>query len=376
MIHPPALAWRRSFWSLIVTQFQGAFSDNAHKILVLYLILRMGLSQSERDLFVPGVQFLFALPFILFSMTGGYLADRYSKRAVTIGTKVFEAGVMLFATAALALLNVGMMLAAVFLMSVQSALFGPSKYGLLPELLPEKRLSWGNGLLELFTILAIIAGTVGGGVLSEVFRSDEFWSGIFLVALACAGLGTSMGINRVPAADPERRFRWNFVSDLFGQIRKMRRDRVLFLALLGSTYFWGLGGLLQSTILVYGHDVLRLSDTQNSSLAGMLALGVGLGSYAAGHLSGRKIEYGLVPLGAIGIALFGGLMYLPGLSFVQVAVNPAMLGFFSGFFIVPVNALLQHRPAREDKGGSSQPPTCCRSSESRPPPRCSIFLPR
>jgi len=344
--------WKRSFWSLITTQFQGAFSDNAHKILVLYLILAMGLSQSERDLFVPGVQFLFALPFILFSMTGGYLADRYSKRAVTIGTKAMEIGVMVFATAALVLVNVWMMLAAVFLMSAQSALFGPSKYGLLPELLPEKRLSWGNGVIELYTILAIITGTVGGGLLSETFRGNHQWSGIILVALACVGFVTSLGINRVPVADTARKFQFNFVSDLFTQVKKMRRDRVLFLSLLGSTYFWGLGGFLQSTILIYGHDVLHLSETQNSYLAGALALGVGLGSFAAGHLSGKKIEYGLVPLGSIGITVFAGLMFVHDLSFLQVAVNLAMLGFFSGFFIVPINALLQHRPAKEDKGGA------------------------
>ncbi len=349
--HPSELRWKRSFWSLITTQFQGALSDNAHKILVLYLILGMGLSQSERDLFVPGVQFLFALPFILFSMTGGYLADRYSKRSVTIGTKVLEIGVMLFATAALALVNVWMMLAAVFLMSAQSALFGPSKYGLLPELLPEKRLSWGNGVIELYTILAIIAGTVGGGLLSETFRGNHQWSGVILVALACVGFGTSLGINRVPVADAARTFQFNFVSDLVTHVRKMRRDRVLFLALLGSTYFWGLGGFLQSTILIYGNDVLHLTGTHNSSLAGALALGIGLGSFAAGHLSGKKIEYGLIPLGAIGITVFAGLMFIPDLSFLQVAFNLAMLGFFAGFFIVPINALLQHRPAKEDKGG-------------------------
>lgn len=347
----PETSWKRSFWSLISTQFQGAFSDNAHKILVLYLILGMGLTQSERDLFVPGVQFLFALPFILFSMSGGYLADRYSKRAVTIGTKWMEVGVMLFATAALASVNVPMMLMAVFLMSTQSALFGPSKYGLLPELLPEKRLSWGNGIIELYTVLAIIMGTMGGGLLSETFRGNHLWSGMILVLLACAGLWTSTGIRRVPAGDLEKKFQFNAFSDLMAQIWKMRRDRVLFLALLGSTYFWALGGLLQSTILIYGNDVLRLSETQNSLLIGAVALGIGIGSYAAGHLSGKKIEYGLIPLGSIGITVFAGLMFRSGLSLPQVISTLGLLGFFSGFFIVPINALLQHRPAKEDKGG-------------------------
>lgn len=138
----------RGFWSLIATQFQGAFSDNALKNLVILLILDAGLSATATNRLVPAVLVLFSLPFILFSMAGGDLADRYSKRDVTIGLKLLEIAIAVLALAGLAFGNLPLELAAIFLLSTQAALFGPSKYGLLPELLPERDLSWGNGVLE------------------------------------------------------------------------------------------------------------------------------------------------------------------------------------------------------------------------------------
>src|SRR5438045_1174747 len=149
---------RRGFWSLIVTQFQGAFSDNALKWLVTFWVLGLAIPPEQRDRLVSVVGLLFAIPFILFSMSGGYLADRFSKRSVMIGVKLFEFPVMFTALAGLAMGNLWLAIAAMFLMGVHSAIFGPSKYGILPELLPEKDLSWGNGILELGTFLAIIAG--------------------------------------------------------------------------------------------------------------------------------------------------------------------------------------------------------------------------
>src|ERR1700758_3107247 len=170
--------WRGGFWSLILTQFQGAFNENGLKNLIVFLILASVAEKAQRDKMVLVVGTLFSLPFILFSMTGGYFADRFSKRTVTIWTKVFEVAVMLFAIAGFAAHSMAMSMAAVFLASTQGALFGPSKYGLLPEILPEKRLSWGNGVIELGTFLAAITGTVVGARLSEVFAGREYYSGI------------------------------------------------------------------------------------------------------------------------------------------------------------------------------------------------------
>src|SRR2546428_6715788 len=190
------------FWSLVVTQFQGAFNDNALKFLVIYLVVSMSLPVRERDWLVLVVGALFALPFILFSMTGGFLADRFSKRSVTIGTKWMELGVMLFALMALARGNLALEAAGVFLLSSQAAIFGPSKYGLLPERLPEKDLSWGNGVVELGTVLAAISATVSSGVFGFSFGAPPERPGIALVGFALVWLAGSFRTSGGPGANP------------------------------------------------------------------------------------------------------------------------------------------------------------------------------
>ena len=343
--------WRLGFWSLIATQFQGAFNDNGLKFLILYLIIGTNLTPEQQENKVLLVGALFALPFILFSMTGGYLADRFSKRTVTIGTKWFEIGVMIFAIAGFAVHSMPMSLAALFLASTQGALFGPSKYGLLPEILPENKLSWGNGVIELGTFLAAIAGTVVAGQLPILFGNHQQYSGVFFLACSAVGLFTAFGISRVPAADPAKKFQVNFLGDLWENGARIAQDRTLWLAVLGNTYFFFLGALLQFDIVFYGHDVLGVPSSKGSLLQAAIAIGIGLGSLAAGYLSGGKIEYGLIPLGAAGITTFGFLLSAPGLSFAAVLVFLALLGFFGGFFIVPISALLQHRPVEQHRGG-------------------------
>jgi acyl-[acyl-carrier-protein]-phospholipid O-acyltransferase / long-chain-fatty-acid--[acyl-carrier-protein] ligase len=344
-------SWRLGFWSLIATQFQGAFNDNGLKFLVLYLIIGTNLTPDEEETKVLLVGALFALPFILFSMTGGYLADRFNKRAVTIGTKVFEIGVMAFAIVGFAVHSMPMSLAALFLASTQGALFGPSKYGLLPEILPENRLSWGNGVIELGTFLAAIVGTAVAGQLPGWFGNHQAYSGIFFLGCSVVGLLTSLGITKVRAADPTKKFRINFLGDLWTNGKRIRTDRVLWLAVAGNTYFFFLGALLQFDIVFYGRDVLAVASSRGSLLQAAIAIGIGVGSLAAGYLSGGKIEYGLIPLGAMGITVFGFLLAIPGLSFVTVLALLAALGFFGGFFIVPISALLQHRPEEQHRGG-------------------------
>ncbi|HSH17427.1 MAG TPA: MFS transporter, partial [Verrucomicrobiae bacterium] len=239
-------------------------------------------------------------------------------------------------------------------MSLQSALFGPSKYGLLPELLPEKRLSWGNGILELGTFLAAIGGMVGAGLLFAKFSTKPVWSGVVLFGLTVIGLFTSFGITRVAAGNPAKKFRVNFLADLWGQVKLIRKDRVLFLAAVGNTFFFAIAVLIQLLILNYAADVLHIPKTDSMSttyLLAALSVGIGVGSVAAGYLSGGKIEYGLIPLGAVGLTVFAALLGRSGLSFVHVAVDLSFLGFFGGFFIVPIAALLQHRPSKEERGG-------------------------
>lgn len=341
--------WRRGFWSLIVTQFQGAFSDNALKQLAIFVGISLGLSQAQRDQLVSLATALLTLPFILFSMAGGYLANHYSKRSVSIGVKILEIGIMVLATIGLARQNLVMVMGCVFCMGIHSAIFGPSKYGSLPELLPEKRLSWGNGILELGTFLAIISGTVVGAMLSQ--HLAPFWAGIVLIGLAVTGLVSSLGITHVPAADPTKQFRLNFLGDLWDQLQLIRKDRVLNLAVLGNTYFWFLAVLLSQNVIIYGLDVLRCDQTHNGYLQAAIGLGIGVGSLAAGYLSAGKIEYGLIPIGTFGITLCAGLLAIPALTFGQVATGLMALGFFAGFYAVPVNAIMQHRPRKEDKAG-------------------------
>ncbi len=348
----PAASGRRlrGFWSLFVTQFQNAFSDNALKFLTAFIVIGI-FSQAQRNQLVPLVSFVFALPFVLFSMTGGYLADRFSKRQVIIGIKLAEIGIMSLAMLGLWRQNVPLLFGVVFLMSTHSAFFGPNKYGLLPELLDEKELSWGNGIIQLGTFIASISGTVVAGLMSDNFKHNQVWSGLILIGLAIFGTLMSLGISRVPAANPDKVFRLNFLEEFWVQFQSIRRDRVLWLAVLGSTFIWFLAALFQPTILFYGKDALHLDDTHSGYLQAALAVGIGVGSVAAGYLSGNKIEYGLVPLGALGLTAFGGLLSRPGLTFASVAVNLALLGFCGGFYAVPINALIQHRPDPANKGG-------------------------
>jgi acyl-[acyl-carrier-protein]-phospholipid O-acyltransferase/long-chain-fatty-acid--[acyl-carrier-protein] ligase len=194
--------WRSGFWSLIATQFQGAFNDNGRKFFVIYLILGQNPTTAQKDFGVFLIGNLFAIPFLLFSMTGGFLADRYSKRSVTIGTKLFEIAAMLFAIFAFYQGNPYLAYIVIFLASTQAALFGPSKYGLLPELLPPELLSWGNGVLELTTFVAIISGTVAGSFLAQQFQGSPATAGLIYGACSLIGLGASFLITRVPASDP------------------------------------------------------------------------------------------------------------------------------------------------------------------------------
>jgi acyl-[acyl-carrier-protein]-phospholipid O-acyltransferase/long-chain-fatty-acid--[acyl-carrier-protein] ligase len=349
-IPEPERKWRLGFWSLIATQFQGAFNDNGLKFFVIFLILGTNPTASEKDFLVFVIGNLFALPFLLFSMAGGFLADRFSKRSVAIGTKIFEVCAMLFAMYAFTQGNARMAFVVIFLASTQAAFFGPAKYGLLPELLPTELLSWGNGILELTTFLAIIAGAVIGPLLAQSFHGREAIGGLIFGACSLFGLTASFAISRVPPADPSKRFRFNIFGDLKRQFQLVRPDRILHLAIAGNTYFWFLGALLQFVIVFYGREILHLDETHGGYLQAALAIGIGVGSYAAGLLSAGKIEYGLIPLGAIGMSVFALAISFPGLTFLQVLVLLAALGFAGGFFVVPVNALIQHRPEENNKG--------------------------
>jgi acyl-[acyl-carrier-protein]-phospholipid O-acyltransferase/long-chain-fatty-acid--[acyl-carrier-protein] ligase len=342
----------RNFWMMFVVECQNALSDNILKYSMIFLIVGAALSDKEKDQLTPLVMALFALPFVLFSMTGGYFADRFSKRNVTSIIKCAEIGIMALATLGFYLYSFPLLLACVFLMSTHSAIFGPAKYGMLPELLPDKKISWGNGIFGLGTFGAIVAGSIVAGYLSDYSHKNQTTTGFLLMGLAVLGLCLSTGVIRLPAANPKKEFRLNIIGEFGTHFKEIRKDRVLFLGVIGNAYLWLLGALLQPVITFYGSDVLKIDYTHNGYLQSALAIGLGAGSFAGGVLSGQKIEYGLVPLGMTGLTIFAALLGVHGLTFPEVAAFLGMLGFFGGMYSVPLNAIIQLHPQPNNKGGT------------------------
>ncbi len=350
--HP---GWQRGFWSLMATQFQNAFSDNALKQLIT-LILLVGTTEDEGAAFMAYGTAAFSAPFILFSMFGGWLADRYSKQLVIVNVKLAEMGIMLFAALALLVqgssgLSLGLKLTAIFLMGCHSAIFAPSKYGILPEILPHERLSWGNGILELLTFLGIIAGVLAAGFFSRhVSPGQEWLAGFCLMAVAFAGWALSRQVPRTPAADPNVALRLDPVGELWRQLKAMKIDRDLWRACWGNAGFFFVSSLVFNSLTLYGKSVLKLEADENSALTAFLAIGIGVGSLFAGYISRGRIEYRLVPVGALGLALSTIPMGMTGVTANEFRLCLAALGFSAGLFIVPIAAVLQHRPPVESKG--------------------------
>ncbi len=350
MNSPQNHAWQKGFWSLMATQFQNAFSDNALKNLVILLVLSQPMSEEDRNTHVALAGALFAAPFILFSMLGGWLADRFSKQRVMFWVKAAELGIMLLAATGLGLRSLPIQLAAIFLMGCHSAIFGPSKYSILPELLPLEKLSWGNGLLELLTFLGIICGTIAGGIFADKLKHTPSLAGLLLAAIAIAGWVCVQGVPRVPPANPSCPLRANPLTDLWRQMQAMRPDRDLWRANWGNAGFFFVAALVQMNLVLYAQTVLHLNETQNGLLNAALALGIGVGSVLAGYASRGRIEYRLVPAGAAVMALATLPMGWDGISTPAFCVALAALGLGGGLYIVPITAVLQHRPAPESKG--------------------------
>ena len=325
------------FWSLFLTQFQGAFNDNAFKFIVIFMVL----GKATADNWAPLVGFVFAVPFILFSAFAGQLATRYSKRFVTVGTKIAEVGIMILAILGFVLNSDALLVVVVFLLSTQSAFFGPSKYGLLPELLPEKRLSWGNGVIQFGTTMAIIAGTVIAGELYVQFEGSQHWSGVVLLGLSMVGLFCSTRISRVNPAAPDHQILVNPIPELSNSFAIIRRDRLLFLAVMGESFFWLLGALMQFCVMFYGKE-LKLPENEISYMNGALACGIGFGCFLAGFLSQNKIAYGFVRIGFIGLMI--SILLIPLLKLDTFPSMAACLAFVGFLGILP-RAAGDNRPA-------------------------------
>ena len=339
------------FWALVVTQFQGAFNDNAFKTLIILYLLAFYTDDGIRRLMIPLATALFTVPYLLFSMYSGALSDRNSKKRVIVWAKWLEIPIMLIGLAGFFFHSPPLLLATLFLMATQSTLFSPSKYGILPEILPSRKLSWGNGIIQMGTFIAIISGTAASAFLIEWLDTRVYFASVILVLLSVAGLAISFGVTRPPAADPARRVEWWPWAGLGRYMRLFFADRWLLLTMLGIVYFWFMGSMVQQNIFLLGKETMDLSQIGIGFLLTSLAFGIGVGSFSAGYLSAGKIEVGLIPLGALGLAVFSMLLAVEGHGFRTIMTLLFCLGLSGGFYIVPLSANLQKRSPDRVKGG-------------------------
>jgi acyl-[acyl-carrier-protein]-phospholipid O-acyltransferase/long-chain-fatty-acid--[acyl-carrier-protein] ligase len=332
------------FQAFLWTQFLGAFNDSVYQTIVGLHVIHVN------PAYVPLVPAVFTLPSLLFSGYSGHLADVVSKRKVLISVKVFEIFIMLFGLSTLVSGWTEGMLGVVFLMGLHAAIFSPAKYGIVPEILGDADLSRGNALLEMSTFVSIVLGIAGGGVLFAQWKGAPWRMGLVTLAVSAAGLAASFGITRVAASGARQRFQWNPFGEIAGSTRHLWKDRPLWLAVLGISYFWFSGVLLKTNLQYFGTEVLKTDDNGVSVLWAFLAIGIGVGNILAGRLSGDKVELGLVPLGALLMSFFSVITVLVRHSFVLATASVVMVALASGLFVVPLYAFVQQRSDSTEKG--------------------------
>jgi 1-acyl-sn-glycerol-3-phosphate acyltransferase len=365
------LLFRRRFWSLFWTQFLGAFNDNLFKnalvIIVAYRSLELAGLTSEK--LVVACAGIFIMPFFLFSATAGQLADRFSKAIMIRWIKGAEIVIMALAGVGFALSSLPLLVVVLFLMGLQSAFFGPSKYSILPELLDDKELVGGNALVETGTFLAILLGTITGGWF--VSKGDAWisWLGAVVVTIAVSGLVASFLIPRTRAANPDLAVSVNPVAPTVRILRVTTSNRVVFLSILGISWFWFIGASFLSLLPNFSKDVLRGGEPVVTLFLAVFCIGIAVGSLLCERLSNRRLELGLVPLGSIGISLFaldlalasgpfaaaladrGALMgiweFLGAQGGVRICCDLLLIAIFSGFYTVPLYTLVQQRSNAE-----------------------------
>jgi MFS family permease len=347
----------RTFVGLIVAQFLAGFNDQAiHAAAMFYAMHTKILSQANAITLMP---ILFYAPWAIFCTLAGFYADRYSKTMTLRIWKISEVVIALLLMAGFYLgtnqdmpyVGGWIVMSCVFMMGTHAAFFAPAKYGAMPEILRPHILSRGNGILESTTFLASILGTVSGGLLFSHFRHNEVWIGVILLILSVIGAAASFMIVWLPAACPDRLFPTNLFKPLLENLKVMFRSRPLALAMLGIAFFIFMVAYMRAAMYMHGETRNpRWDEQQTSLIVATVALGVGLGSPLAGYLSGGKIELGLVPLGCLGMIL---ALLIAAFALEHTAVLVAALiiiGFFSGFYMVPLYTLLQQRAPKKSKG--------------------------
>jgi 1-acyl-sn-glycerol-3-phosphate acyltransferase len=342
-----ALLAERRFGPFFAVQFLGAMNDNVFKqALVILLAYQTGAFTSmSSDTLQNLAQALFILPFFLFSATSGQLADKYEKSRLITVTVALELAIMALGAWGLYTKSLPLLLGALFLGGVQSTLFGPVKYAILPQSLKEAELVGGNGLVEMGTSVAILIGMMVGG-----WMITQAWGVTGVAVLTCAlstlGIIASLFVPRAPAADPALRIEWNPLTSTVRSVRFAARQRTVFLSILGVSWFWLYGAMLVTQFPNLSKNVLGGSEMLVTYLLVTFSIGIGVGSLLCERLSGHKVELGLVPFGSIGLTLFAVDLWLATsapIALWRVFADLALIGLFGGFYIVPLYALIQSR---------------------------------
>lgn len=352
-----------SFIGLLLTQLLTATNDNVFR----WLVIGIG-----KDYYPDNVSAVltagsacFLLPYLLLAAPAGYLADRFSKRQVIVSCKVAEVVIMSLGIGAILLGAPILLFVVVALMGAQSALFSPSKLGSIPEMLKPEKISAANGVIGLTTVISTVVGTVVGLVLSDVTgdKGQAGWwiSAIVLIGIAIVGWLFSLLIARLPAADPTRRVPWDAPQQTFRDLKVLAADRAILRVALGLMFFWSLGLLANLNIDQFAMEGGALRESDKAPLMIGLVFGIGFGSVLAGIWSGGRVELGIVPLGAAGIAISSMLLFtVQGTiisstetvttGFVFACLFLTALGFSAGLFDVPLSSYLQHHSRPEQRG--------------------------
>ena len=358
----------RRFLPLFITQLLGALNDNVLKnaLEVLLTFQAANWTSLKPELLANLAAGIFILPFFLFSATAGQLADKYDKARLARLVKLLEIVIMAVAGFGFALHSLVVLLSALFLLGVHSTLFGPIKYAILPQHLAEHELVGGNALIEAGTFVAILMGTLLGGVLAGM-ADGATWVVTAGLAVAVAGYLASRSIPAAAAPMPELRVEINVLAETWRNIGFARQTRTVFLSIMGISWFWFYGALFLAQFPAYAKNVLGGGESTVTLLLATFTLGIGLGSLLCERLSAKQVELGLVPLGSIGLTLFGldlavaspslppaaqavgaiALLGQPGTW--RVLADLALLGVFGGFFIVPLYALVQQRSSESHR---------------------------
>jgi 1-acyl-sn-glycerol-3-phosphate acyltransferase len=353
---------QRRFAPLFWTQFLGAANDNLFKfaftLLATYHAAEWGGVDPGTAGFVIGA--IFIAPFLLFSATSGQLADKIERSRLMRFVKSFEIAVMLVAAAGFIARDARFLYLVVFLMGLHSTLFGPVKYAYLPQHLREEELTGGNGLVEMGTFVAILAGTMAGGLLVKSGENGELYVAIACVTVAILGRIAARFIPLSPAPEPRLRVNWNPFSETWRNLRIAARDRTVFHSLLGISWLWFFGSIFLTSFTPFARQVLGGDESVVTLLLGVFSIGIGAGSLACERLSARRVEIGLVPFGSIGMTLFavdlwlasrgmagggsrGAEAFVADASSWRVMADLFLLAFFGGLFSVPLYALIQSR---------------------------------